>query len=112
MIKIFFALLALAAPSPGWCTSALQDAACNKAIRAVAKFIAPEKQKHEYYCSIHRQSAGYFVFRVGSRFPVPADAGPAWVGSNLMGYFAVNRANGKVYNWDIAEDRLGSMLNM
>ncbi len=110
MIRTFFALLVLAAPNLGWCTSALQDTACNQAIRAVAKFVAPEKHKHEYYCSLHKQSAGYFVFRVNSRYPAPEGARADWVGSNLVGYFAVNMANGKVYNWDIAEGRLGLML--
>jgi hypothetical protein len=111
MIKIFFALLFLAASNLGRCAPALQDAACNKAIRSVVKFVASEKHKTEYYCSLHEQSASYIVFRVNSRYPAPADAGADWVGSNLVGYFAVNRANGKVYNWDIAKDRLGLLLH-
>jgi hypothetical protein len=112
MIKIFFVLLVLAVPNLGWCTSALQDRACNQAIRAVAKFVASEKQKHEYYCGLHEQSAGYFVFRLNSRYPAPDGADANWIGSNLVGYFAVKRSNGKVYNWDIAEDRLGLILQV
>lgn len=71
MIKKFFLLLGLAVPNLGWCTSALQDRECNQAIRAVAEFVAPEKHKHKYYCGLYEQSAGYFVFRLNSRYPAP-----------------------------------------
>jgi hypothetical protein len=109
--KFLVVFFVLAVPKPGWCApSTLQDRACDQAIRSVGKYVAPAKHKHEYYCSLHEQKAGYFVFRVSSRYPKPADAGLEWAGSNLLGYFAVSRANGNVYNWDIAEDKLGSML--
>lgn len=103
--------LLFAAAKQGWCASAsLKNQACNQAIRSVAKFVAPPKHKHEHFCSFHEQTAGYFIFRLNSRYPAPADAGPDWVGSNLVGYFAVSRTNGTVYNWDIAEERLGRVL--
>ena len=109
--KFVLILLVFGAAEPGWCKSAsLQDKACEHAIRSVKKFVAPAKHKDEYYCSLHAQSAGYFVFRMNARYPAPPDSGPDWVGSNLMGYVAVSRNNGKVYNWDIGNERVGEEL--
>ncbi len=113
MKKIFLATLCVfASTKVGWCAPSLQDKACNQAISSVKKFVAPPKHKHEYYCSLHSEQNDYFVVRINSRYPAPTDTGPDWVGSNLVGYFAVSRHNGKVYNWDIAENKFGLALRL
>lgn len=35
----------------------------------------------------------------------------AYICSNLMGWFAVQRATGRVYHWDVGESRLGQPID-
>ena len=105
--NVLMILVVLVVPRLGWCVPTSQHRACKQAIRSVEKFVVQPKHKNEYYCSLHAKQNDYFVFRINSRHPEPIDAGRDWVGSNLVGYFAVRKSNGKVYNWDIAEDRVG-----
>jgi len=109
--KLLIVTLALAVLRPGWCAAdSSKEQACNRVVRALTKSLAATGNTHGYQCSLHRESASYFVFRLTANIPMQDGGDKNWVGSNLMGYFAVNRKNGRVYYWDIAEERLGLAL--
>jgi hypothetical protein len=49
-----------------------------------------------YYCDSAGDSEDYFL--LGLRYHVKPDEG---VGSNLIGWFAVRKSDGKVFDWDV-----------
>jgi hypothetical protein len=66
---------------------------------------------NEYRCEIDESGdRKYFIVRVKSRCPAPADAGPDWVGSSLVGYYGVRKRDGAVVDWNEAEGIAGAPL--
>jgi hypothetical protein len=67
---------------------------------------------NEYRCELETDEGNghYFVFALRSNYPAPPGASPNWVGSSLVGWFAVSRSTGTVFNWDIAALALGQKL--
>jgi hypothetical protein len=52
----------------------------------------------------------YYVFGVRSNYPAPRGAGKDWVGSGLVGWYAVRISNGELRDWDMANLKLGAIL--
>ena len=62
------------------------------------------------FCDIivpERQSNGYVVLGLHSK----RDDCGNYICSTLMGWFAVRKADGRVYRWDIEEDRPGAPVS-
>lgn len=52
----------------------------------------------------------YYVFGLRSNYPAPKGARGEWVGSALVGWFAVRISDGQVRDWDMANLKLGAVL--
>lgn len=93
----------------GWklTTPSPTDAACKAVTQRVAKVIHPSAgPTSRWWCDVIPSPAsppGLYVIGLHSGTPCPADT-PC---SNLMGWFAVRKKDGRVYEWDMGEDRLG-----
>jgi hypothetical protein len=86
--------------------------ACERLKVVIAKNYSAPRGSAEYRCN-YDSSAGavhYYVFALRSNFPAPLGAGPKWVGSALVGWYAVSKTDGTVFNWDIANFKVGSMV--
>lgn len=82
-------------------------AACDHLRIVVAKQSAASYGADEYRCEDGTAAAakGYYVFSLRSNYPAPKGAGPEWVGSSLVGM-----PDGQVRDWDMANFRLGAVI--
>ena len=85
--------------------------ACAVLTSAVPKHVQLRNAPTDYYCEPRNVSRRYYVFAFRSRHPEPPGAGPEWVGSNLVGWFAVRRNDGVAIEWDMAKDGPGVVLS-
>src|SRR5882724_414422 len=67
---------------------------------AVSNYLSRRNLTGRYYCESLGDNADYFL--LGLRYRTTADE---LVGSNLLGWFAVRRSDGALFDWDINEDR-------
>jgi|GEM_PF-1396885 hypothetical protein len=79
----------------------LTDAAKKKHLSAM------EDPEGKYYCWLYSTSKKYFVFQLHYHFDVPRD----WVGSDLVGYYAVRKNDAAIFEWNLGDDSLGKNLN-
>ena len=86
--------------------------ACGRLKAAVAHKESPRHGPSEYRCDLapNEGQGRYFVFALRSKYPAPPGAGQNWVGSSLVGWFAVSRSAGTVFNWDVGAEALGNKL--
>lgn len=109
-VAILFACSALAQNGP---RSALTvQAACNHLRAVVAKQLGANHGAEEYRCEDGTTASvnGYYVFSLRSNYPAPKGAGTDWVGSGLVGWYAVRDSDGQVRDWDVANLRLGTVI--
>jgi len=87
-----------------------ENAACEllKAAALKRHFTNETTPPGKYVCYVdHGMSTkDDFVFGLHYFFTPP----PGWVGSNLVGWYAVDRRDGQIFEWDIAELKLGKRL--
>jgi len=81
--------------------------ACAVLTKVVPEHIQLRNVPSDYYCELRNVSRRYYVFAFRSRHPEPPGDGPDWVGSNLVGWFAVRRNDSAALEWDMAEDAPG-----
>ena len=78
-----------------------QSQACEVLKKAAVEF---HLSRHDlfgrYYCEEIGDDSDAFI--LGLRYVTTADE---MVGSNLVGWFAVRRSDGKVFDWDVNEDK-------
>ncbi len=55
-------------------------------------------------CYVSDLTRKYRVYRLGALHPAPPDAGPDWVESNLVGFYAIRRRDGAVVEWNNADE--------
>lgn len=105
---------ALASPSPaGVASNAVQTrkAACDHLRLAISKQLNASHGIDEYRCDDTEAGlAGYYVFAIRSNYPAPKGAGPDWVGSALVGWYAVRQSDGQVRDWDVANQSIGAVI--
>jgi len=113
-IHTFLAFLALVPCVPALASAyAISSAsACSRLKAAVAQRQSPRHGINEYRCELEADEGNgrYFVFALRSNYPAPPGASPNWVGSSLVGWFAVSRSTGALFNWDVATLALGKKL--
>lgn len=102
-------ILALCASTSAEASTLSSEAACLKLRRVVARTYSAPHGAGEYHCELDTSEHvhGYYVFGLHSNFPAPPGAGPDWVGSSIVGWFAVSKSTGKVFNWDLPDLGLG-----
>jgi len=84
------------------------DRACARLIEAArAGQVASPGRRGDYVCERQREASERFVFALRRR----ADGLPA-MGSNLVGYYLVDAANGEIHVWDLGEDRRGCAIGI
>jgi len=84
--------------------------ACNILLKAAVKwhFAAKESPNSYYDCvSDGREHKHYFVFDLHYRSKTPTGNN----GSNLVGWYAVDRITGQLFEWDIANLKLGNVID-
>jgi len=59
----------------------------------------------KWHCDLIRSDQDFYVLSLHA-----GSCASGTICSTLIGYFALRRKDGKVYQWDIAEDRLGDPL--
>jgi hypothetical protein len=86
--------------------------ACDQLRGVVSKQLSASHGPGEYRCDEDKPGAldGYYVFALRSNYPAPKGAGPDWVGSGLVGWYAVRISDGQVRDWDVANLRLGAVI--
>ena len=95
------------------CASEISSAsACRRLKATVAERQSPRYGINEYHCELAKGEGHgrYFVFALRSNHPAPPGAPLDWAGSSLVGWFAVSRANGAVFEWDLAAVAPGPKL--
>lgn len=88
--------------------------ACDRLRHAIATLHSAPHGSREYRCDLDPgEGAGHFyVFALRSNFPAPPGSDPNWTGSALVGWFAVSRESGEVYEWDVGEESKGRIILM
>lgn len=82
------------------------DCACARLIEA-ARAGQGAGRRGDYVCERQREASERFVFALRWR----GDGLPA-MGSNLVGYYLVDAANGDIHAWDLGEDRRGCAIRV
>jgi hypothetical protein len=88
-------------PGPTYAADAIssEKQACEILKRAAVEFhLSTRDFTGRYYCDPLPATTRYYVLALRVSFDEP-------VGSNLVGYFAVAKADGSVLDWDINEDK-------
>ena len=81
--------------------------ACEVLTKAVPKHVQLLNTLGGYYCELHDVSRRYHVFVFGSRHSEQPGVSPGWVGSTLVGWFAVRCSDGIALEWDMANNLPG-----
>jgi len=98
-IALVGAISAMAGPPP-WPIQS-QAAACSVLKRAAVTYhLSRRNLSGRYYCEPLGEAVDYFL--VGLRYRTTPDE---LVGSNLIGWFAIRKSDGTVFDWDINEDK-------
>jgi hypothetical protein len=80
-------------------------------MKAIREHVQLRNAPNDHYCELGYVSQSYYVLAFRSRHPEPPGAGPDWVGSNLVGWFAVRRSDGAAVKWDMAKDGPGGVFS-
>ena len=99
--------LAIASGGPAHAAGLTERQACLKLIgTARALHLAGPNKRGDYRCKRHTAAESDFVFTLRFSGPsVPADT------SNLVGYYAVDKATRQVYEWDATLNQRGAPLH-
>jgi hypothetical protein len=106
-------LLAGTVSTKSWATSlstpaklTSQSAACNILEQTAARdhFASTSAGPGWYWCDNSAPQSGYYV--IGLHYASHEPAG--WVGSNLVGWYAVRQTDGQIFTWDMADNEPGS----
>lgn len=85
--------------------------ACDHLRTVIGKQLGAKHGDDEYRCEEAQMGPnGYYVFSLRSNYPAPKGAGPDWVGSGLVGWYAVRESDGQVRDWNIANFTLGRVI--
>jgi hypothetical protein len=111
LVRSLVAVAAIAFPGFAMAARVTSDAeACAVLMKAVPGHVQLRSAPSDYYCELRNASQRYYVFAFRSRHPEPPGAGPDWVGSNLVGWFAVRRSDGAALEWNMAKDGPGAVF--
>lgn len=99
------ALLLFVMPVVAMSTPVSKSEACELLKRAALRhhFATASSPPGHYYCDFDSSSGGYFVVSLHYSYKAPVGT----FGSNLIGWYAVRRIDGKIFEWDVANMRLG-----
>jgi hypothetical protein len=93
------------------CCSAAIDTeakACSVLINVATKdhFVAEDAPLGDYRCEHFSEEDGFYVIGLHYRRSIP-DARPQ---STLVGWFAISKASGEIYHWDMANLVIGGVI--
>ncbi|MDR3414588.1 MAG: hypothetical protein P4L83_00245 [Nevskia sp.] len=85
---------------------------CNRLKAVIARQRSAPHGAAEYRCDLDptEGASRYYVFALRSNFPAPPGAGPDWVGSALVDWFAVSKSSGEISEWDVGEEAIGKKV--
>lgn len=107
-IRTVAAVAAIVLPGLAMAGRVVSEAeACAVLTKGVPEHVQLRNAPSDYYCELRNVSRRYYVFALRSGHPETPSAGPDWVGSNLVGWFAVRRSDGAALEWDMAKDAPG-----
>lgn len=85
--------------------------ACDHLRTVISKQLGARHGDDEYRCEDAKMGPkDYYVFSLRSNYPSPKGGGPDWVGSGLVGWYAVRESDGQVRDWNIANFTLGTVI--
>ena len=98
-------LIALGASLSADALVASENSACEilKAAALRHHFTTQPAPPGFYYCAGWYKVPKYFVIGLHYSFHAP----PGWVGSNLVGWYAIRRTDGKIFEYDMATMAVG-----
>lgn len=82
--------------------------ACGLLVAAAEQYVQPARKPDGYYCEPHWTSSHYSVFAL--RATATASSDPKWIGSNLVGWYAVRRSDGAVLEWNMGDEEPGTVV--
>jgi len=89
---------------------ATEEEACDQLLNAARRHhLAAQPASSGHYACAPTSSHAQSYFQFGLHYAVDG-LPPDWVGSDLVGWYAVRRSDGRVFEWNIAEDELGPPL--
>jgi hypothetical protein len=92
-----------------YAVDAIQDRACGLVLEVAKSGRLQSGKGGEFYCeSSERDPKGMYIIVDLQRTSPAAPA--ARVGSNKVGWFAVDPTSGAVYEWDVGEMTIGAQL--
>jgi len=91
------------------------DRACLRLKIRVAQLLSAPHGVGEYRCELTKEGAdgvgrSYYVFGLYSYYPAPPGSDPDWIGSSIVGWYAVSRATGQLYRWDVGAENIQGKL--
>lgn len=88
--------------------TAKETKACSELIKLATKdhFVAEGAPPGHFHCEYSSEGNGYYVIGLHYRRSIPV----AHPQSNLIGWFAINKVSGKIYQWDMANLALGEVI--
>lgn len=109
LLTFFWACASLAAGKQESATS--MKAACDALRLLISKQLHASRGLDEYRCDDTQPGPpGFYVFALRSNYPAPEGAPPNWVGSALIGWYAVRKTDGQVRDWDLGNEKLGNVI--
>lgn len=111
-LLLFTASFAWASPFGGKLGGSMPvRGACDHLRTVISRQLGAKHGDDEYRCEDAQMGPkGYYVFSLRSDYPAPKGAGPDWVGSGLVGWYAVRESDGQVRDWNIANFTLGAVI--
>jgi hypothetical protein len=87
------------------------QSACGRLRTVISKRLGASHGPDQYRCEDAATGVnGYYVFALRSNYPAPKGAAPDWVGSGLVGWYAVRVTDGQVQDWDVANLKPGAII--
>jgi hypothetical protein len=111
MHRAGFGLIATLIAFASWASaSQIETKLCEQALSAA---IPKSSSQHadDYYCQDRSESGPFVVFSIRAKHPAPEGAGADWVGSNLVGWYAICKSDRSVFEWDFANEKPGRALS-
>ena len=84
--------------------------ACNVLLKEAAlRHLAAKESPDGYYdCQPESDADSYIILGLHYRLKSQRSA----AGSNLVGWYAVDKSNGQLYEWDMANQRIGDVVGL
>lgn len=87
--------------------------ACDRLKAVIARKNSAPHGPSEYRCEpdLGKGFGKYDVFALRSNYPTQAESSEEWVGSSLVGWYAVSRTGKEIYLWEVRDNVVGARIS-